>query len=159
MYKRKASRSTLFFIELLIVILLFALCAAVCLNLFVAADRMSNDSDDLNHAVLLTKTAAGCYKAADGDLTVWCRLMNASEYSVNNDTATIYYDAQWQQAAEAHTDGFYLRITSKPAPTSFGSFSLCEADIIVGQSNGEEIFALQVKKTVIHAGGALHDLQ
>ena len=58
MYKRKASRSTLFLVELMAAILMFALCAAVCLNLFGAAGRMSSESDNLNHAVSLSKSAA-----------------------------------------------------------------------------------------------------
>lgn len=157
MHKKSASRSTLFLMELMIVIFIFALCAAVCMRLFGAAYSMSSDSDALNHATSISKTAAGCYKAADGDLALWCRLMDApdtlAESAVQNGMAELYYDAAWQCTDAPCRDGFYLCIVQEDAAMKSVQNNLRAAKILVGHTDGTEIFQLSVKKAVLHAGG------
>ena len=52
---RKGSKSALFLMELILAILFFAAASAVCVQLFVKAHLMSQDTVDLNRAV------ARCY--------------------------------------------------------------------------------------------------
>lgn len=174
MHKKSASRSTLFLMELMIVIFIFALCAAVCMRLFGAAYSMSSDSDALNHATAISKTAAGCYKAADGDLALWCRLMDASdplaESAVQNGRAELYYDVAWQRTDAPCRDGFYLCIVQEdivpkdvlPEDAAIESAhesvqnNVRAAKILVGHTDGTEIFQLSVKKAVLHAGGEVY---
>ena len=49
--------------EILVMVLTFSVAAAVCLGLFVAADRISRESEQLDRAVLAAQNAAQMLKA------------------------------------------------------------------------------------------------
>ncbi len=157
MHKRKASKSTLLLMELVMVIFVFALCAAVCLSLFGAAQKMTADSNHLNHAVTVSRTAANCYKAANGDLQQTAYLMDVPADFTEPLQLTVYYDKHWNPTETISEDGFYLRIhalTDSSAP-------LQEADLTVCHMDQTVIFQMQVKKvqvknTVLHTGGELY---
>ncbi len=61
------NRSTLTLIELLIMLLVFALAAALCLQAFAAADRTSAESARLDAAVTDAQNAAELLKSCGGD--------------------------------------------------------------------------------------------
>lgn len=67
----KTSRSGLFLLELMIVILFFAVTSAVCVNLFVQAHLTSTAGGELTAATREVQSAAEWLKAADGDLESW----------------------------------------------------------------------------------------
>ena len=50
-----SSKSSLFLIELILAIFFFIIAMAVCLQLFVKAHTLSNDTISMNHAVLWTQ--------------------------------------------------------------------------------------------------------
>ncbi len=155
MHKQKSSKSTLFLMELMIAILMFSLCAAVCLSLFGASRTMTDDSDNLNHAVALSKSAASCYKAANGDLTVTAQLMYGAEAGIVNETTDkmiFYYDGHWNPAKHFVEDGFYLQIENDSKNDNL----LREAMITVCHADQTQIFQLQVKKAVTDVGGEPH---
>ena len=52
------SRSGLLVIELVIAVGIFSLCAAICIGLFVQADRVSRESDMLSRAVSAAQNVA-----------------------------------------------------------------------------------------------------
>ena len=53
-----SSKSSLFLIELILAIFFFIIAMAVCLQLFVKAHTLSNDTISMNHAVLWTQNLA-----------------------------------------------------------------------------------------------------
>ena len=55
------SKSALFLMELIIVIFFFALTSAVCLQVFVKAHLVANDTKGLNYAVLWADNACECF--------------------------------------------------------------------------------------------------
>lgn len=55
-------RSNLLLVELLANLVVFALCALVCVTILVKARVMSSQSDDLTNAVYLAQTAAEAWK-------------------------------------------------------------------------------------------------
>lgn len=61
--KKSTDRSSLFLMELIIDLFLFALCAAVCVVLLVHARNMSRESTRLTEAVYLAQSAAEEWKA------------------------------------------------------------------------------------------------
>ncbi len=61
------SKATLTMIELLIMLPVFALAAALCLRAFATADRMSDDSAALDSAVTQCQNAAELLKGSGGD--------------------------------------------------------------------------------------------
>lgn len=65
--KKSTDRSSLFLVELVIDLLLFALCAAVCVALLVRARGMSAESADLTQAVYLAQSAVEEWRSLDPD--------------------------------------------------------------------------------------------
>lgn len=57
------NKASLLLMEQLVMILVFALCAALCLQCFVAADEISRETALRDRAVLLAQNTAECMKA------------------------------------------------------------------------------------------------
>ena len=79
--------------EQIIVIAVFAICAAVCVRIISASHIMTTDAVDTRHALMQAESAAESHKAFAGNLALVAQLMGGS-HSV--DTLTIYYDQNWQ---------------------------------------------------------------
>ena len=107
MHKSDTSRTTLFFMELVVVIFFFAVCSAICVGVFGNAHQIAKESDQLSKAVLETRSAASCYKAYSGDMESAAELLNG--YVVENDLL-VYYDKAWRKTTEHCEDGFALYI-------------------------------------------------
>lgn len=63
------NKTSLQLMELLIMILVFALSAAICLQIFVKAKDISASSSQLDKAVILAQNAAEILKSTAGDTT------------------------------------------------------------------------------------------
>ncbi|MBR5761685.1 MAG: hypothetical protein IKZ39_03000 [Lachnospiraceae bacterium] len=55
------SKSALFLMELIIVILFFALTSAVCMRVFIKAHDVAHETESANYAVLWADNAAECF--------------------------------------------------------------------------------------------------
>ena len=67
------NRATLTLMEQLVMILVFALAAVICLQVFVTASKKSRDSEDRDRAVIIAQNAAEVMKATG-------ELPDAAEY-------------------------------------------------------------------------------
>lgn len=92
------SKSSLFLIEILAVILLFALSAGVCLRLFFQSRQISRESINLSRASLEVQSAADCYKALDGDIDGAAEILGGV---VSDGALSVYYDGEWVQTEGA----------------------------------------------------------
>ena len=63
------NRTQLVLMEQLVMILVFALAAAICLQLFVGADRISQQTRQQDRAVMLAQNGAETTKAMKGELS------------------------------------------------------------------------------------------
>ena len=68
--------------EQLVMVLVFALAAALCLNLFVAADRISRETARRDEAVHLAQNAAQVLKATAGDIDRASAVADGSGYQI-----------------------------------------------------------------------------
>lgn len=135
MHKQHSSKSTLFLMELVVVIFFFSICAAICVNVFGSAQMMAKDSYNLSNAVMAARSAASCYKAADGDLAQTAALLDGVQ---DGTRCAIYYDGQWQQADAPAQNGFTVQIEAQQQPG--------EAVIVVqDRKRDTAIFELPVK--------------
>ena len=143
MRQQNRSKSTLFLMELIIVIFFFSICAAICVNVFGSAQQMARDSHNLSNAVMAARSAAGCYKSADGDIGAAVELLDGA---MSADHGIVYYDKEWQQVASADESRFYLLIDPLERPG--------EAVVAVFENDSSEdaLFQLQVKTS--RGGGA-----
>lgn len=130
---KTTSKSSLFLLELILAILFFSLCSAVCVRLFAQARVESSRSAAENRAILCARSAAAAYKAAGGDAAEFCRISGAAGDMV------LYYDAHWQKAAALETAAYVLKL--RPQTAEIG---LHRAKIQVQDSDGEALYALDV---------------
>lgn len=100
------NRTSLVLMEQLIMVLVFALAAALCLQVFVRADRISRETGRRDLAVSLAQNAAETLKACRGDLEEAARILQGSK---EQEGCMVYYDqtanpvkegAQWQYRLE-----------------------------------------------------------
>jgi type II secretory pathway pseudopilin PulG len=122
--------------ELILVILCFAVSSAICLRVFVTAKLTADRSRNLSAAVLAAENAAECWKASEGDLGECAALLNAGE---NGDAIIQTFDGDWRL-----TDGsaaFQLVLKARNG----------DASISVTDTFGEAIFSLNAR---VPGGGA-----
>ena len=74
---RTHSKTPLFLMELIIMLLVFSVSAAICLQVFAGARRISDESHRLDVSVMLAQTAAESWKASHGDLNETAERMGA----------------------------------------------------------------------------------
>ena len=90
----RPTKSGLFAIELLIAVGVFTLCAAISMGLFVKAEVMSRDSDDMTRIVAEARNTVECWKAVDGDFRRAAELCGGE----GADTAlSVIYDENWNR--------------------------------------------------------------
>lgn len=80
------NKASLVLMEQLIMTLVFALAAAICLQIFVKADSISRETARLEQAQVLAQNGAEAIKAAGGDLDRAAVLLAGS---VQDDTLTL----------------------------------------------------------------------
>jgi len=139
------SKSTLFLIEQLIVIAVFAICAVACISILTAAYFNANDSKATSHAILKAESAAEVFKATGGNEHAIMDILGGTHgekfnYSVRQfyPAVTVYYDSFWQVSSEENAS-FVLFITFVPSNTGFDRFIMSE--LSVERITGEELVA------------------
>lgn len=90
----KGTKTSLFLVELMISLLLFAFCAAICLQIFNAAGEQTRKSEALSKGVFRATEVAELYKAFGGDITAM-REVYSQAAPIGGDLVE-YYDAEWQ---------------------------------------------------------------
>ena len=100
------SKSGLFLLELMVVITLFALSAAVCLQLFSYATLTARNAENLSQATLAARSVASCYQATDGNLVEVAAILSGATTGEN---LVVAYDEDWQITGGAHTYELTLR--------------------------------------------------
>ena len=73
-------KTSLLLMEQLVMVLVFALAAALCLSVFVKADRISQETVRRDEAVLLAQNAAQALKATSGDVEQAIATASESDY-------------------------------------------------------------------------------
>ena len=129
------SRAPLALMEQTVMVLVFALAAALCLRAFVLADGISRQVEATDRAVLWAESAADTLKARNGDLA-----QAEAELGGNLDGQRwiIPLDETWQETAgeSAYT------LTAQPIQS--GQPLLGRTQIDVAEKNGESLFSLEV---------------
>jgi len=136
----RRSGSTLFLMEQLIVVAIFAICAAACVRLLTESFFMATESRDLSNAIHAAESGAECYKAAAGDISKTAVIMGAT-LEGGADAAVVYYNKDWLKCAEGEA-AYKMRLT-RGAPSA-GASRLQLGDLSVEKLTGEVIIALTV---------------
>jgi len=115
--------------ELVVIILFFAITSAVCVNLFVGAHLTSVASKDLNKAVVQVQTAAETVKNAQGDREKLALRLGAVQ---QGEALAVYYDKDWNPTTQAEQAGYQLQVTQ-----TLSADGILYAD--VAMNKGEEL--------------------
>ena len=110
------NKTSLLLMEQLVMILVFALCAALCLQCFMAADRISRETGLRDEAVLLAQNTAESLKAgapipeAPDRLTLFVEELPAETPGLKTATISVYnaetgdplicFTTGWQEVAQ-----------------------------------------------------------
>jgi type II secretory pathway pseudopilin PulG len=139
--KGSGTKTGLFLIELILCLLMFAFCAAICIQIFQGASRQTRGSEELSRAVFLSTSAAEVYKASDGDLN---KVAQALSGSVDGDSLYVSYGADWSVLPDTASvsPAYFLSVDDAGGGTA--NISVYSAKIN-SRSNSNEIFALTVK--------------
>lgn len=135
--ERAHSKSSLFLIEMLIIILFLAIASALCVQVFVASHGRSLGARELSMAESLAGGAADLIRGSD-DGSVPDFSVYYPEGTLTEDGARIYYDADWKPCGRAHS-AYCMEIgLTEEEDERVG-------DIRVLGAAQEEIYSLQVK--------------
>lgn len=130
----RRSKTPLALMEQLVMVLVFALAAALCVQVFVLSDQTSRRSGERDRALLEAQNAAEALKSGDEDYF-------AALSAVTGDGGrSISYDEDWRSVADASTAAYHLLIF----PGDSGLDGLWTAQVQVYTADGELLANLPV---------------
>ena len=137
------NRAPLALMEQVIMILVFAVAAALCLQAFAWAQQRSGDNAARDQAMIRLESAAEVLKSANGDME------KASEYFgvYQNGVWNVRYDENWTEVAE----GGVYSLSAEPSETD--DPLLGEASLRVTDAEGESLGALRVASQEVEGHG------
>ena len=135
--QEKQSKAPLVMMEQVIMVLVFALAAALCVQAFVKARSISVHLSEENHAMNVSQTLAETLKAYHGDLDAVCDRIGGE---VKEDGIILYYDSDWNPASAEEEAGFEASFVQKDIGKlcSYGEITVSDAE------NGREISSMEV---------------
>ena len=105
-------KSVLQMMELLIMVLVFAISASICVRCFVHADQLSKRQENRTSAVLVAQNAAELLKATSGDLEAAAEQLGGV---CNADCWYMPMDEHWQVIEMREEAVFLLEVTREAA--------------------------------------------
>ena len=127
------SKAPLVLMEQVVMVLVFALTAALCLRMFVLADRLSVKYEACDRAVIEAQNAAEWMK--QGKLEMYLQEHDAV---IDAETATICFDREWKISTQEEA-AYYLQVLSSAG----GSDLMWKREIVV-YTEQEELFRITV---------------
>jgi len=128
------SKAGLFLIELIVVITVFSVSAAVCLRIFFMAHQLSVESRNLSHASVEVQSAADCYKSMKGDIHATAEFLDGD--CGPDGVLYLYYDEHWERVDVLEAASFSVSVT-ETAPG--------KGRILAEDTDGAAIFSVNVR--------------
>ncbi len=128
------SKTKLFLMELIIIILFFSLAGAVCMNLFTQAKLQSTASTELTNAMLEAQAAAEV--ARDTNTGVEDTLAGFPQAVRDADGFTVYYDEKWAPASGPEGAAYSMKVAFADEG------DMIKARIGVSKQDGNEIYGI-----------------
>lgn len=122
----------LMLVELLLALMFFAVCAAICLRLFVTARQMGEQSVAMDNAVIQAQNAAEAWKSSGGDITKTLALLGG-EYDPMRSVAfeVIAFDEHWE-ITDSEDYAYYMLLIPMAN----------ELSVTIQDHDGTEIFSI-----------------
>lgn len=144
------SKAPLAMMEQMVMLLVFALAAALCLQAFVKSDQMSKRMEAQDRAATLCQSAAEVIRSTRGDFELAAERLDAMG---EQDSLTLFYDEDWKAAAPESPD-VYPRYTLGACRVESGVPGLGKAEVWVQEDqSGGELFRLETAWQEVSAHG------
>ena len=95
------SRTSLFLMELIIVIMFFALASAICLRLFVGAHLLAERDKNLNNAIIWSQNLSESFYGCNGRIHQMLNLYPNAFIALNDNetegSIVLFFDKDWKQ--------------------------------------------------------------
>lgn len=139
------SKAPLALMEQVVMVLVFALATALCLQVFVFSNQVSKRNAAIDHAVLEAQNAAETIKAA-GDIAI---LMDTMDAQVEDQALlVVHYDQDWNLTSSS--EGVYRLLAQNCSDRS----GLGKAQITVDDGTGQDtLFSLTVAWQEVSGNG------
>ncbi len=129
------SKAPLVMMEQIVMVLIFALAAALCLQTFVLSEKLSMRTEAGNRATIEAQNVAEDIKAQG--LKVYIQEQSAEQ---TKEGYRIFFDAVWNTVSDAEGAVYYLDICPKNTDSEY----LWILDLIVTEQDGTELFRIPV---------------
>lgn len=139
----RRSKTPLALMEQLVMVLVFALAAALCVQVFVLSDQTSRRNEARDRALLEAQNAAEALKSGDED---YFAALAAAD---GDGGRSISYDADWRSVTEADAADYHLLIF----PADSGLDGLWAARIQVYTADGQLLADLPVAGQEVSRNG------
>ena len=142
------SRSTLFLIEQLIVVAVFAICSAACVRILASAYLTARESKDVTNAILVAESGAESFKAFAGDMGKTAEMLGGVAIEAGGvREAVVYYDRHWKACGMDGASYVFRLVGGRPEALAPSLFS---GEIHVERITGESLvsFAVAVNSRV-----------
>ena len=136
------SKAPLAMMEQIVMLAVFALAAALCLQAFVKSDRMSKDSEARDRAMTLCQSAAEAVRHSGGDLEKAAELLGVSYgvYGQEEPDLSVHYNEDWT-LSDTREYAYVLRAE----PIDSGVDGLGKASVRMLSAAGQKpVFELEV---------------
>ena len=100
------SKAPLVLMEQMVMLLVFALAAALCLQAFVKSDRLSARDEARDQAVVLAQSAAETIRACNGNFEEAAKQLGAEIW--DDTSVTLNYDSNWNLISDHGTGILYV---------------------------------------------------
>ena len=140
------SKAPLTMMEQMVMLLVFALAAALCLQAFVKSDEMSRNMEARDQAVTLCQSAAEAIRHSGGDFEKAAEILGANVY--DQDSLMIDYKEDWTPADNT------MRYTLGANREESGVSGLGKAEVWVrDEANDVELFRIETAWQEVSAHG------
>lgn len=132
------SKAPLLLMEQMVMLLVFALAAALCLQTFVKSDGLSGDSEARDRAVTLCQNAAETIRWFGGD-AVSEDAAQTLGYHYEDGVLYQEFDEDWEMV-----DSGVYRLEAETLPTEVPGLASASVRVIKGRGEPEALFAIEV---------------
>lgn len=123
-------------IEQVIMLLVFALAAAICVQIFLLSNQLSWNEYDQNQSMIKTINAAETLKSCNGNYEMLVQLLGATS---NETHLELYYDDNWNSTAHERSE-YQLQIY----PLTSDNDLLGTAKLLTKNKSGDVLFTMTV---------------
>lgn len=131
------SKAPLVLMEQLVMVLVFALAAALCVQVFVLSDQTSRSHEARDRAVVAAQNAAENLKGCGGDYAAAAARCGGDW---NGSMWGISYDEAWQVCSDQGQAAYHVLVT----PAESGRDLLGQAQVTVYTAEGDVLFSIPV---------------